>query len=272
MEKFNLWPEGTAPLMLPEVPADCLENLEPTICYYPAENKITKATVVIYAGGGYSHRAKHEGEGYALYLNECGMDAFVVNYRVRPYRFPVELLDARRGVRFVRANAEKFGIDPTRVAVMGSSAGGHLAALVSAYRGEIDGEGVDEIDEICPIPDLQVLCYPVLDMEGHVGSYRALLGDNIKDWRQVTPRLIAGKDTPACFMWHCEGDKVVDVMNTLRYSMRLVELGVSQECHIYPHGSHGIGLVNEERFAAHTYMRSWYKQLLEWFKLNGFFD
>ena len=264
MESYKLW-EST-PLMIEG------DDFIPTIEYYPAASKTTRATTVIFAGGGYGHRSPHEGVDYALYLNECGMDAFVVNYRVRPYVFPVELLDARRGVRFVRANAEKFGIDPTRVAVMGSSAGGHLAALVSTYKAEIDGEGIDETDEISPIPNAQVLCYPVLDIEGHIGSYRALLGDKLSEWRRVTPRLLADKDTPIAFMWHCEGDKVVDVQNTLRYSMQLIELGVSQECHIYPRGGHGIGLVTQERFEAHTYMRSWAKMLIDWFRLNGFYD
>ena len=263
MESYKLW--ENAPLMIED-------GEVPTIDYYPSDCKRTRATTVIYAGGGYSHRAKHESIGYANYLNRCGMDAFVVNYRVSPNRFPAQLLDARRGVRFVRANAEKFGIDPTRVAVIGSSAGGHLAALVSTYKDEIDGEGIDEIDEFSPIPNAQILCYPVLDIEGHVGSYRALLGDNIKDWRKVTPRLLADKDTPIAFMWHCEGDAVVDCANTLRYSMRLFELGVSQECHIYPRGSHGIGLVEEERFAGKEYMRSWARMLIDWFTLNGFFD
>ncbi len=272
MERFNLWEAGKTPLMLPEVPEDCYPNVEPTICYYPAEKKTTRGTVVIYPGGGYSHRAKHEGEGYALYLNECGMDAFVVDYRVRPYNFPAELLDARRGVRFVRANAEKFGIDPTRVAVMGSSAGGHLAALVSTYRSEIEGEGVDDIDNIDPIPNAQILCYPVLDLEGHIGSYRNLLGDSIGEWRTITPRLIADKDAPPCFMWHCQADAVVDVANTYRYAMKLNELGVSHECHIYPYGSHGIGLVNEERFAGREYMRSWPGEMVAWLRLNGFFE
>lgn len=263
MEEFKLWNE--APLLIEG-------EAEPTIVYYPAKDKKTAATIIVYAGGGYSHRAKHEGVGYAERFNEWGIDAFVVNYRVSPHRFPVELLDARRSVRFVRENAEKFGIDPTRVAVIGSSAGGHLAALVSTYKGEIEGEGVDKTDEISPIPNAQILCYPVLDIEGHVGSYRALLAENISKWRTVTPRLLADKDTPIAFMWHCEGDAVVDCANTLRYSMRLLELGVSQECHIYPRGSHGIGLVTEERFAGREYMRSWADMLKAWLTLNGFFD
>ena len=115
MEIFKMWDKT------PEV-----DGFEPTIEYYKAEDKKTDATIVIFPGGGYVGRAEHEGKGYAEFFNSLGMDAFVVQYRVSPYRFPLPLLDARRGVRWVRANGEKFGINPEKVGVMGSSAGGHL--------------------------------------------------------------------------------------------------------------------------------------------------
>ena len=243
----------------------------PYMTYFPAEGESDSA-LVIFAGGGYHHRAHHEGEGYAEYFSKLGMHCFVVHYRTNPYLFPVELLDARRAVRLIRASAAEYGISPDKIAVIGSSAGGHLAALVSTYRDAIDGEGVDNVDEIDPIPNAQILCYPVLDPEGHLGSYISLLGnaDFKSKWRSVTPRYIADKNTPPCFMWHCEGDKVVDVLNTIKYSARLAELGVSQETHIYPRGSHGVGLVTEERFAAHTYMQSWAPMAGNWLRLIGF--
>lgn len=244
----------------------------PSIDYYPAAERTSRMAMLIFAGGGYAYRTEREDVHYAEYFNKQGIDAFVVNYRVKPYRFPVELLDARRAVRFVRANAEKFDIDPTRVVVIGSSAGGHLAALVSTYRGEIDGEGVDEIDNVDPIPNAQVLCYPVLDIEGHVMSYSNLLGDKIKEYKAVTPRLLATGDTPMCFMWHCECDGAVTAMNTYRYALRLLELGVSHECHIYPRGTHGMGMLTDSRFKGHEYMLSWTTELMAWLRLNKFVD
>lgn len=240
---------------------------------YFAPKQASDAALIIFAGGGYAHRARHEGEGYAEYFSEAGLHCFVVHYRTNPYLFPVELLDARRAVRCVRADAEKYGIDPNKIAVIGSSAGGHLAALVSTFRGPIDGEGVDAIDEIDPTPNAQVLCYPVLDPQGHLGSYIRLLGTDsfASSWRKVTPYIIADEKTPICFMWHCEGDKVVDAANLLRYSAKLLELGVSQETHIYPRGRHGIGLVKgDDRFIGEEYMESWAPMAVKWFKLHGF--
>ena len=262
MKDIQLW--DNAPLLMEGDNA-------PSMTYYPAKGD-SKAAIVIYAGGGYSHRARHEGEGYAEYFSEAGFHCFVTHYRTNPNVFPVELLDARRAVRYVRYHAEEFGIDPCKIAVMGSSAGGHLAALVSTYRDSIDGEGVDEIDNVDPTPNAQVLCYPVLDPQGHLGSYVCLLGNQAfkSKWRSVTPALIADEKTPICFMWHCEGDKVVDAANTLRYATRLLELGISQETHIYPFGRHGIGLVNEERFIGEEYMRTWAPMCVNWFKLHGF--
>ena len=71
-------------------------------------------------------------------------------------------------------------------------------------------------------------------------------------------------------MWHCEGDPVVDVLNTVKYSARLAELKVSQETHIFPYGRHGMGLATEERFSDCTYMQSWAGMVADWFRLHGF--
>ena len=142
MENMLLW-ENT--------PGLC--EFTPVLEYYPAEEKKTGATVVICPGGGYSDRAVYEGKGYAEYLNTLGMDAFVCQYRVAPHRFPLPLLDIRRAIRMVRSKAEEFGIDPNRIAVMGSSAGGHRAALTSTYHKPIDFEGMDEIDKQDYIPN-----------------------------------------------------------------------------------------------------------------------
>ena len=122
------------------------EPENPQISYYKPEKTSSDWSVVIFPGGGYHHRAEHEGKGYAEFLNEHGITAFVVDYRVIPNRFPAELSDARRAMRFVRKNAELFGIKKEKIAVMGSSAGGHLATLVSNYLGELPGEPYDEID------------------------------------------------------------------------------------------------------------------------------
>ena len=130
---------------------------------------------MILPGGGYINRAAHEGESYAYFLNEVGMDAFVLQYRVSPYRFPIELLDARRSIRYIRANAEKFGINPSKIGIMGSSAGGHLAEITSLYSGKIDGEGYDELDEVSYKPNAQILCYPVTDFEKYRKIFKGML-------------------------------------------------------------------------------------------------
>ena len=155
MEIIKLWEN---------VPGLCEE--EPVLEFYPALKKSTDATVVICPGGGYGARAPHEGRGYAEFFNTIGMNAFVCQYRVSPHRFPLPLLDIRRSIRYVRAHAEKFGIDPNKVAVMGSSAGGHLSALVSTYTAPIEWEGADEIDNQPALPNATILCYPVCLLPG----------------------------------------------------------------------------------------------------------
>lgn len=237
MERLYMWDE--APGTYSQVP--CLD-------YYPAENKTTDATIVIFPGGGYTFHAEHEGKGFAEYFNSIGMDAFVCPYRVFPHYFPLPLLDARRAVRYVRAHAEKFGINPDKIGVMGSSAGGHLAALVSTYTAPIAFENMDEIDNANYLPNAVILCYPVIHHPdhtnvAHVGSYENLLGEKMLDFApSVSPDLLVKDTTPPTFIWHAVDDTCVDVINSYIYATELRKHNVPCEMHIFPYGDHGIGL------------------------------
>lgn len=261
-EIFNLWKN---------TPGMCEET--PKITFYKSENKKSPWSVVILPGGGYCGRAPHEGEGYAEFLNENGIDAFVVDYRVSPHRFPLPLLDSRRAMRFVRFNAEKFGIDKNKIAIMGSSAGGHLAALTSTYFDKIDFEDTDDIDNEDFIPNAQILCYPVIKLIGvkqaHLGSGISLLDDKYAELAEsVTPELIVSEKTPTAFIWCTLDDQAVPAVSSLDYAKALREKGVPAELHIFPHGVHGLGLAtgNEDVYfpTDNKHVSKWSKLMLEW--------
>ena len=252
MQTFNLWDK---------TPGLCLET--PVIEYFPAENRVSDATVVIYPGGGYGMRAPHEGKGYAEYFNSIGMDAFVCEYRVAPHYFPLPLLDARRAVRWVRHHAAEYGLDPHKVAVMGSSAGGHLAGLVSTYTAPIDFEDMDEIDREDPIPDATILCYTVCHMPdgtnvAHVGSFRNLCGERT-DYETFSNDLNVTDATPPAFLWHTSDDDGVNVINSYLYATALRQHGIPHELHVFPHGPHGLGLAQ-----AYPPVAQWAELMKNW--------
>lgn len=232
-------------------------------CYIP-ENKTCDIAVVIYPGGGYSCRAPHEGDAYAKFLNEHGITAFVCEYRVSPHRFPLPLLDARRAVRYVRYHSERFGVNKNKVYVMGSSAGGHLAATVSTYTKPIDFENLDEIDKENYRPDGQILCYPVIKLLGkdfaHLDSGKLLLGElQAEMGEELSPDLIADEQTPKAFIWHTFEDPGVNVINSLDYARRLRQMRVPVEMHLYPQGRHGLGLAPE-----FPHIAQWTDSLIKW--------
>ena len=256
METFDMW--GNTPGLCEEIP---------TITPYIPETKKSDAAVVIFPGGGYRKRAQHEGGGYAEFLQANGITAFVVEYRVAPHTFPLPLLDARRGVRWVRANAERYGIDKSKIAVMGSSAGGHLAALVSTYTKPIAFEGADTIDNEDFLPNAQILCYPVIcapSDEGitHLGSYQNLVGGTDPELEKaVDPSLNVNESTPRAFIWHTSEDPSVNVINSYRYASALRMLDIRVEMHIFPDGRHGLGLAPQLPHVA-----KWSALLIDWFK------
>ena len=241
-----------------------------TIHPYIPDHPCADFAVVIFPGGGYCIRADHEGDGYARFFQSNGISAFVVDYRVAPNAFPAPLLDARRAVRYVRAHAAELGIDPQKIAVMGSSAGGHLAALVSTYTAPLDGETADGLDTVDFLPNAQILCYPVICAPesgvAHVGSYENLLGNPpTVSPMSVDPCQLATGTTPPAFIWHTDDDQTVNVLNSYRYAARLHQLGVSTELHVFPHGRHGLGMTNEI-----PHVQQWCDLLLNWLSLSPF--
>ncbi len=240
----------------------------PQIRYYQPQKAVTDAAVVVFPGGGYGMRAPHEGQAYAEFLEAAGIHTFVVDYRVAPHRFPLPLLDARRAVRWVRAYAAEYGIDKNKIAVMGSSAGGHLAAMLSTYMNPIDHEGADDIDFESFLPNAQILCYPVICAPSsgvaHVGSYDKLLGgsDEVME-NALDPSQNVQVNTPPAFIWHTADDNVVSVVNSYRYATFLREAGVPVEMHVFPNGYHGLGLAPNQPHVA-----QWSHLLINWLRYN----
>lgn len=259
-EVFNLWDN---------TPGMCEET--PTITAYIPDEVKSDGAVVIMPGGGYGCRAPHEGEGYAVFLAEHGITAFVCGYRVSPHRFPLPLLDSRRAIRYVRYHAAKYGLDKEKIYIMGSSAGGHLAALTSTYILPVEFEGADDIDKENARPNGQILCYPVIKLLGkgiaHLGSGANLLAEKQAEMgEELSPDLIADENTPRAFIWHTFDDGGVNVINSLDYAKRLRQMNVDVEMHIYPNGPHGLGLAPENPHVA-----DWSQRLMAWLEYNGFF-
>ncbi|MDD6736211.1 MAG: alpha/beta hydrolase [Clostridiales bacterium] len=245
----------------------------PQLTAYIPENKRSDAAVVIMPGGGYAMRADHEGKGYAEFLADNGYTAFVCDYRVAPHRFPLPLLDSRRAVRTVRANAAEYGIDKNKVLIMGSSAGGHLAALTSTYYEKIEFEGIDEIDREDFIPNGQILCYPVIKLldKGHLGSGENLMGDRAEELgEKLSPNNIVTDKTPPAFIWSTFSDGCVPVENSIDYAEALHNAGIGAELHVYPDGNHGLGLANGGECRANDHVSSWSGALLKWLEYNNF--
>lgn len=249
----NLW-NGEIPHYNAEV------DFIPELTEYPSNSK---GAVIVFPGGGYGMRAEHEGDAIAKWLNSIGITAFVVDYRVAPYKHPAEISDAVRAVRWVRHNAGRYGIDKNKIAVMGFSAGAHLAGSVSVHYDKKMYEPSDEIDKESCRPDASILCYPVIDMfeYRHDGSRQNLIGERAlhadKEFMSLHKNVTAG--TPQAFLWHTAADQAVPVENSIMYAAALSRVQVPFELHIYPYGSHGLGLAPNEPHVA-----QWKNALENW--------
>ena len=221
--------------------------------------------IIVCPGGGYSHKAYHEGEPIALMLNSHGINAFVLDYSVAPCHKYAPLSDAQRAIRTARSlGYEKVGI-------LGFSAGGNLTcSAATLYNFEAYAK-TDDIDALCARPDVFVPCYPVASMNAeftHMGSRKCLLGD---EWeceelaRKFSCELNVDENTPPAFIWHTANDATVPVRNSFELAAALSKSKVPFELHIYPDGRHGLGLAQE-----HEDIRTWTDNLAVFLKKQGF--
>jgi acetyl esterase/lipase len=224
------------------------EDDNPTLTYYPALHGAPTA-VIVAPGGGYGALAmNHEGWQVAYWLNAVGVSAFVLKYRLGPrYHHPIELGDAQRAIRTVRARAAEFGVKPDRIGMIGFSAGGHLTSTAETHFDSGNPDAPDPIDRVSSRPDFAILGYPVISFTApftHKGSARNLLGDspdpklleNLSNELQVTPQ------TPPTFLFTTSEDTGVPSENSVAFYLALHKAHVPAELHIFQHGPHGVGL------------------------------
>jgi acetyl esterase/lipase len=267
---FPLWPGG-APGALGQQDKD-IPTLTP---YFPEPAKATGAAIVICPGGGYAHLAPHEGKDYARFLNEQGIAGFVLKYRLSSdgYHHPAMLHDAARAVRTVRARAREWKLDPKRISIMGSSAGGHLASTLLTHFDAGKPDAADPVERESSRPDAGILCYAVITLQGpfaHQGSGRNLLGPDPAPElvRELSNELQVTKETPPCFIWHTYEDSGVPVENSLQFAEALRKAGVPFDLHVYQKGPHGLGLGTRDWNPEQRH--PWTGDCIFWLKAQGF--
>jgi acetyl esterase/lipase len=221
----------------------------PTITIFRARNRPASTGVIIAPGGAYVNLAMdHEGRQVASWFNAMGVTAFVLKYRLGPkYHHPIELGDAQRAIRLVRARAADFGVAADRIGMMGFSAGGHLAATAGTHFDNGNSAAADPIDRVDSRPDFLILGYAVISFDpaiAHALSVRSLIGENPPAAliQELSGELHVTERTPPTFLFHTSTDPAVPVENSIRFYLALRKAKVPAEMHIFEAGPHGVGL------------------------------
>lgn len=249
-----LWPEGVpgAKAIGPERLGDGthVANVsEPTLTLYgPAVDRPNGTAVIVCPGGGYTNLSTaREGVQFANWLSTLGVTTFVLKYRMQEFGHPAPLQDVLRAVRIVRSRAAEFRINPGRIGVMGSSAGGHLAACAGTLFDHPAGKTGAPLDATSARPDFLILMYPVITMDdpfAHAGSRRALLGaapaPGLLQLMSVEKQVTA--TTPPTLLIHTQEDGTVPVENSILFFQALTRAKVPAEMYLFEHGGHGMGM------------------------------
>jgi len=232
----------------------------PSITYFASNNESRdKGCVIVCPGGGYEIKTMgYEGEDVALFLNSHGIDAYVLDYRIKPDFHPAPLTDALRAIELARSMAEEKNYSAEKIGIMGFSAGGHLAASAGTMWTSEDNR-----------PDALGLCYPLITMGkyGHSSSKANLIGDRMTEGLadDLSCENRVNKQTPPAFIWHTANDETLPAENVLLFAEAMSAKSIPYELHIYPDGRHGLGLAKD-----YPGVSSWPGLFVDWLKRLGF--
>jgi acetyl esterase/lipase len=225
---------------------------EPSFQYFRVkEDGIKRPCVIVFPGGGYTILASgHEGTDVAKFFNSIGVNAMVVKYRIPNEKAQKDktiapLQDAQQAILLAKTNAGSWGIDETKIGILGFSAGGHLAASLSSHYNDVK---IDNPAKISLRPDFQILIYPVITMKdfGHSGSTENLIGKNPSEEqiKYYSNELNVDKKTPPAFIVHAINDDAVPVQNAHVYDSALKANKVASTLYLFEKGGHGFGMKN----------------------------
>jgi acetyl esterase/lipase len=281
---IKLWPDGIPgyiksetyieePTVANGVPIRFVRVTEPTLTVFlPPGEKATGTAVLICPGGGYAALAfDHEGNAIARWLNDNGIAGIILKYRLPSDMIMQDksigpLQDAQEAMRTIRRNATAWNINPTKIGVIGFSAGGHLASTLSTHFAE---KVYDVKDTISARPDFSLLIYPVITFDAsftHAGSRRNLIGENPSEEviRHFSNELQITEKTPPAFLVHSGDDKAVPVKNSISYYQGLQKFNIPSELHVFQKGGHGYGLSVDKGTQS-----AWPGLCITWLKLSG---
>jgi acetyl esterase/lipase len=274
---LKVWPDGAPDSNGITEPEQTIEgkrvmnvSMAELFVYLPEKTKNSGAAIVICPGGGYIRQAMdHEGYEMAQWLAERGVAGIVLKYRLPNKHHAIPSGDARRAVRTVRMKAKEWGIDPGKIGIAGSSAGGHLAATAGTRFDTGNPASPDPVERWSCRPDFMLLLYPVITMKEeftHLGSRNNLIGEgnDLALIRQYSNELHVTGDTPPVFLVLADDDKAVIPRNSIEFYTALKSHNIPAEMHIFARGGHGFGMRKNNIPAD-----NWPGLFLDWLKSLG---
>ncbi|CAD7801436.1 Acetylxylan esterase [Chryseobacterium aquaeductus] len=278
-EKIIVWPKGQMPnskglqLKTEEKEGRIVQLKETELfAFLPPKEERKQMAVIVIPGGGY-YKLTYDLGGFqiAKWFNTLGISAFVLNYRLPTspdlkQKEIAPLQDIQAAIKYIRKNAAQYGISPDQVGVIGTSAGGHLAATVSNISTDYT-ELKGDWEGISTIPDFAILVSPVIDLGefAHLGSRNSLLGENASPEKinEYSMQNRVTEKTPPTILFHAQNDRTVPITNSILYYQAMTKNKVKGAMFIFPEGEHKIGINNKSELTDNwkTLCSDWLKTL-----------